>query len=59
MGVFGCPGGVPVWCAAALSLDVGQAFGEATVSDPDDVHAAHMSLAPVVASAHHGALGAV
>src|SRR6516164_7950442 len=47
------------WCAVALSLDVGQAFGDVAVSDPDDVHAPHVPLAPVVAPAHHGALGAV
>lgn len=39
----------------ALALDVGQAFGELAVSDPDDIHAAHVPVCPVVAPAHDGA----
>ena len=32
--------------AVALSLDVGQAFSEPAISDPDDVHATHVPLTP-------------
>jgi hypothetical protein len=47
--------GVPVCCGAALALDAGQAFGELAISDPDDIHATHVPVRPVVAPAHDGA----
>ena len=47
--------GAPVCCGGALALDVGQAFGELAISDPDNIHAAHVPVRPVVAPAHDGA----
>jgi RibD C-terminal domain len=48
-------GAAPVCCGVALALDVGQAFGELAISDPDNIHAAHVPVRPVVAPAHDGA----
>jgi len=39
----------------ALALDVGQALGELAISDPDNIHAAHVPVRPVVAPADDGA----
>ena len=39
----------------ALALDVGQALGELAISDPDNIHATHVPVRPVVAPAHDGA----
>jgi hypothetical protein len=47
--------GAPVRCGVVLALDVGQALGELAVSDPDNIHAAHVPVRPVVAPAHDGA----
>jgi hypothetical protein len=55
----GRPAGALACSAVVLPLDVGQAFGELAISDPDDVHTAHVPLAPVIAPAHHRTLGAV
>ena len=44
-----------LFCGVALSLDVGQALGELAIPDPDDIHAAHVAVSPVVAPAHDGA----
>jgi hypothetical protein len=57
LGVRREPGSAGRWvrCGGALALDVGQALGEPTISDPDDIHAAHMPVCPVVAPAHDGA----
>jgi cytochrome P450 len=47
--------GAPVCRGVALALDVGQAFGELAISDPDDIHSAHVPVRPVIAPAHDGA----
>jgi SAM-dependent methyltransferase len=41
--------------ATRLALDVGQAFGELAVSDPDNIHTTYVPVRPVVAPAHDGA----
>src|ERR1700745_4114827 len=51
--------GATVCCGVALALDVSQAFGELAISDPDNVHATHVPVCPVVAPAHDGASKAV
>src|SRR5215467_7801889 len=43
--------------ALASAFDVGQAFGDPAVADPDEIHTAHVPVAPVVAPAHDGAAG--
>jgi len=45
----------PVVQHECLALDVGEAFGELAISDPDNIHATHVPVPPVVAPAHHGA----
>ena len=47
--------GVRVCCGVALALDVGQAFGELAIPDPDDIHATYVPVPPVVAPADDGA----
>ena len=47
--------GALVCCGGALALDVGQAFGELAISDPDNINATHVPIRPVVAPAHDGA----
>jgi hypothetical protein len=49
------PAGRSGRCGVALALDVGQALGELAVSDPDNIHATHVPVRPVVAPAHDGA----